>query len=329
MTGIKRSISLNNENMSSNKRIKMENNQRSSLENLLPEVENNQRITIENLPPEVLEKIFGKLPIVDKCNVVLTSRRWRKVGSSPTLWSLMVENKKKMRIHGLSELLNIRRFEKQQRLDISNFDLNSMNWRKLMTDICNSKIKLLDVSCNDLTILDDKLNCIIPQLIKLNLSKTWIYPDQIESILHNIISSHTMKELDLHYLDLTEVKPDLLAEAVSILNKINLKDTLLPIDWCIEVMEKCLESSNLQHVNFEGVDLSEVPCDLLAQFVAKLHSVNLQDTNLTLEQRSELMKVVKGSKMLKDDDDLMKLLLGLPVSFEGKELYGDSFFYMP
>ena len=310
MPGIKRSSSLNYKNMSSNKRIKVENNQRNSLLN-------NQKSPVENLPPEVLETIFSDLPIVDKCNVVLTSQHFRNVGSAPALWSKMGANKKKILIDGLSELLNIKRFEKQQRLDISNFDLNSMNWGKLLRDMCNSKIKELDLSQVDLTILDDKLNIIIPGLSKLNVSKTWIYTEQIESILVSIISSHTMEELNLDYVDLTEVKPDLLARAVSVLKKVNLKDTLLPIDSCIEVMEKCLETSNLRHVNFEGVNLSEVPCELIAQFVEKLHSVNLQDTNLTPDQRSELLKVVKNSKMLKDDDDLMKLLLGLPASFKG------------
>ena len=112
------------------------------------------------------------------CNVVLTSRHLQDVGSAPTLWSKMYDNKKKC-IDGLSELLNINRFKKQQRLDISNFDLNSMNWEKLLRDICNSKIKQLDLSHVDLTILGDKLNIIIQGLSKLNVSKTCIYTEQI------------------------------------------------------------------------------------------------------------------------------------------------------
>merc|ERR1712096_17552 len=119
------------------------------------------------------------------------------------------------------------------------------------------------------------------------------------------------------YVDLSEVKPDLLAEAVSVLKRVNLKDTYLPVDSCIEMLEKSQKSSRLLHVNLEGVDLSGVPCDLISQFVSQLQSVNLQNTNLTPEQRSELMKVVKSSKSLQGVEDIMMTLFGLPASFTG------------
>ena len=82
-------------------------------------------------------------------------------------------------IDGLSELLNINRFKNQQQLDISNFDLNSMNWEKLLRDICNSKIKQLDLSHVDLTILGDKLNIIIQGLSKLNVPKLVFIPNKL------------------------------------------------------------------------------------------------------------------------------------------------------
>ena len=76
-----------------------------------------------------------------------------------------------------------------------------------------------------------------------------------------------------------------------------------PGDLCnvmITSLSSYFGSRSLVDVNLDGVNLSEVPADLLARAVSRLQTVNLCRTNLTTEQWSQVLEASLSSRSLVD-----------------------------
>ena len=111
-------------------------------------------------------------------------------------------------------------------------------------------------------------------------------------------SSSTLVRAQLDVLDFAGVPADLLARAVSRLHTVDLGTTFLTTAQCLAVLEACISSKTLAHVNLCKTDLTQVPAQLLAEAVSCLQTVSLDLTKLTNDQCLHLVDVIHSSKTL-------------------------------
>jgi len=90
-------------------------------------------------------------------------------------------------------------------------------------------------------------------------------------------------------VDLSEVSPEHLSEAMKKLRRIDLSDTNLKTEQTVSILTGCQSSNRLIDLAIDNVSMEGVPPDLLAKTVAKLQRASLCKTGLSKEQSTELL----------------------------------------
>merc|ERR1719319_802702 len=90
---------------------------------------------------------------------------------------------------------------------------------------------------------------------KMNFSGVHFSSEQLEMVFHDIPASN-LGDINLSRINLRQVPAELLANAVSHLQTVNLLYSGLSTEQCIQVLEVSLSSISLVEVNLSGVNLS-------------------------------------------------------------------------
>ena len=123
----------------------------------------------------------------------------------------------------------------------------------------------------DLSSVDTSLlSAAISILTTATLSK--LTEKQCEAIMSQIPLSRTIRNLYLQNVNLSSVPPQLLAEGVCRLRKVNLAATRLTPDQAALVVSGIVKKSRtLREMNLTGVDLSGVPEAVLERALDKIN----------------------------------------------------------
>merc|ERR550519_987593 len=97
------------------------------------------------------------------------------------------------------------------------------------------------------------------------------------------------------------------------MHTVNLEYTSLVTDQCTQILDASLASTTLSDLNLEGINLSEVPADLLATAVSRLRNVNLGITDMTTDQCVTVLDASRSSTTLTDLDLADIDLSGVPA----------------
>jgi len=148
----------------------------------------------------------------------------------------------------------------------------------------------------------DLLARAVSRLKMVNLSSTRLTVNQCAEILMAIPSSTTLTNVNLKYVNLKGVPPDILAKAVHCLQTINLAGTALTADQCLDLLDEKFSSSKLVNLNLRFVNLNAVPPHILARAVSHLQTVDLHGTSLTPDQCLQLLEASLSSTTLANVD---------------------------
>ena len=127
---------------------------------------------------------------------------------------------------------------------------------------------------------------------QLDLSHTGLLPSQLEVLLTTVPRSSTIRELNLHGLNLSRVEESVLARASLSLVRVGLRKTKLSSKQSTAVLVANLGRSRLKVLDLSNVNLSAVDSDLLALSLTRLREVDLTCTWLTKEQIVRLVRQV-------------------------------------
>jgi len=144
---------------------------------------------------------------------------------------------------------------------------------------------------------------------------------QIESILTSIRDADIkLKSLHLRCNDLSEIDPNLMAEAVSKLETVSIVLTKEQAETVLTAVRD--NDTRLKCLHLESTDLSRVDANLMASALSKLETAYINDTELTKKQAETVLAVFRdGNPQIKvlhmEDSDLSDVnpdLLGEAVA---------------
>jgi len=135
------------------------------------------------------------------------------------------------------------------------------------------------------------------KITQIDFSKWNLKREEWERLLKGIPGS-PLKNANFSCNNLTQVSADLLASAVSSLQNVNLSSTHLTTDQCVALLRSSLSSATLAKINLRGVNLSQVPAELLASSITRLQDVDLSYTDLTTDQCIALLRSSLSSTTL-------------------------------
>merc|ERR1711988_1052683 len=113
-------------------------------------------------------------------------------------------------------------------------------------------------------------------------------PDQVQSIFHEITNCANLQltEQDISFNDLSSVPVDVLVNAISRLETVNLTGTHLTPDQTQGIFQKIANCENLKltELGIRYNNLSSVPADVLVKAISRLETVDLRRSQLVPAQ---------------------------------------------
>ena len=230
--------------------------------------------------------------------------KWYQVAQDTSLWSdcslvLTKENKEE-----LEECLLLPRFFKAAKLKLFKAKLTFQDFTK----ICNSRIKSLTVTkCNLKGMQAKDLAKFVNTFQNFNFDHSRTSSFQLKCILTSISPETNLKILDMSDIDLSNISPEILSEAVNIIEEVNLEmgfQASLTTNQIKAILSRLAHfpNSKLKKLNLSKNVLYNVPSDLLAFGVNKLEKVELRGIDVFREQMIDIFEIVAEKTNLKSLD---------------------------
>lgn len=254
---------------------------------------NLEHVDLSQVPADLLAEALSRLQAVNltttnlstnQCETFLTS-----AASSSTLQDVDL---KCVDLQGVSPLVIAKAVCRLKKVNLGYTWLRREHFKAIFE--ASIKMNVLE----DLTIFATNLASLPPLLLaqatghlrKVDLTRTDLNTLQIVAILERSIEANTLENLDLQYVNLSEVPEELLARAIARLKQVTLTMTQLTRFQSQAIFNHLITSKTIRDFNMANIDLSEVsPPSLVAESVANLcGKVNLENTNLTAEQTESL-----------------------------------------
>ena len=195
-------------------------------------------------------------------------------------------------------------------LDVTFTDLTQQQATAIITTISNgSKLIELHIFGDDLSGVDPKLLANIAiKLEILEIGMSELTQQQTAAIFTAISEGINLTTLDIRENDLSGVDPELLANAVTNLEKLNIEFTELTQQQAAAILSNVSEATKLNELNIRSNDLFRVDPGLLAKVVTNLEKLDIANTFLIQEQAVAILSgVINGSKMTQLDIGLNDL----------------------
>ena len=239
------------------------------------------------LPAEMLERVFRLLTNQDLMTVVQVCRRWREVGEAPILWpSLRLPTVNQGNLAVLSELLLY-----STRLQA----LEALVARAVSEDLLvavaqHKNLRRLDIAnfCNS-SVEPTVLARAICQMEKVDMGRSIFSPAQANVIFQSLAQGSNVNILSLFHTNLSIVKPQLLASAVTQVGQITLWSSQLTTKQIEAIFGALTTPGKLRILDISYNNLSTVNPKVLAVTVNSLESVDLGCTSLRGEQVNAIL----------------------------------------
>jgi len=258
---------------------------------------NSQKHINRLLPAEMLERVFHLLPPRDLKAVVLVCRWWREVGEAPALWVwvyiVVTED-------NMSEVLDSRRLQAVRRVEV-----REVSEELLQAVVRHPGLKEMVVVNSNLSLVDPELLAqAVTQLEEVGFGDTWLgytqsTPQQVTAICTAIRGNSQLKRLKLWDNKLSSVNSDILAQAVTQLEEVVLRDTHLTTQQVTTICTAMTGNSKLKKLNLSQNNLSSVDANILAKAVTQLEEVGIGFTHLTPHQVGAILTALDTSGHIK------------------------------
>merc|ERR1719319_513642 len=219
------------------------------------------------------------------------------VASNPKLWTHMTVKQAKIAQDGLKILFSIGRFAKIRQIDLSYMTFTPDRLLSNMEALASSSVEDLNLTnVNIAQVPSAKLAQVVGRLRKINLAGNLLTTAQKTAVLEACASSETLVDINLARNNLGEVPADLVAQAASNLQVMDLRYTRLSTAQCIAVLEACASSETLADINLARNNLGEVPADLVARAASNLQVMDLRYTRLSTAQCIAVLEACASSE---------------------------------
>jgi len=256
-------------------------------------------INMEGVELELLVKSLAQLKLVLLYRAKLTTQQCvaflTKIKDSTRLEVLSLHGINLARVNS-TLLANAVKSPKLKKVNFMDTKLSENQRIVVLRAVKDSKLDTLNVhglnlgenGSTDLWSLD--LSTAVNHLTRINLWKTSLSTNQSVIILKNLPKSKTMKDLNLGYVDLSEVPPHLLATSVCELEKVNLMRTKMTSEQCNVFMTRMVDCGKLKDINMNFVNLANVDVQVMAKAVSRLTHADLSFTNMKIQQCAKLFE---------------------------------------
>jgi len=130
----------------------------------------------------------------------------------------------------------------------------------------------------------------VASLTLASLSNTELRLEQAHAICDKVLTSATLKDLNLDFAELFSVPSETLGRAMTRLERVSLACTVLGEDQVLTMTTAMtLPASQVQHLDLLDLQLSFLPPALLVAATARLTKVNLSGSKLTTNQVDSLL----------------------------------------
>jgi len=261
---------------------------------------------IEDLPAEMLLKIFKLLTPLDLKSAVLVSKYWNEVGDDPSLWSWCTLNLS----YGCDiYVLSFRKFKNIEEIAIGSKEVECEVWKPnelqaLFEAVIElPKIKEMERRQGiDLKLVDPGL--LSRTFAKMEdvgeLTSNDLTDDQIEALFTIMAKEETtLKIMQLDYIDLTRLEPELVATVVSKLEKMYICEVNITKEQTKAIFSTLSQGSILKELLIEHIDLSSINTEVLATAVTNLEAVFINSCDLTIAQLTSIFMHVPKNRNIK------------------------------
>ena len=227
---------------------------------------------VDKLLPELLEMVFRLLPRGDLKVVVLVCRRWREVGEEPVLWAWVCLRVDRERVAKMPEMLVSRRLQA-----VDTLEMTLVTEEVLQAVLLHRGLRTLYLLNAKLLPIDTKLVVrVVTKVEVVRLYCTQLTTRQVEGVMKGITGNTGLRALEVLGTDLSMVEPQLLASALTTLERVNLSRTLLTQAQVEAVMEATKEDgSRLRELVMGGEELTTMDPLLLGPGLAGVEEVSL------------------------------------------------------
>ena len=241
---------------------------------------------VETIPAEMLERIFRLLPPRDLKTVVLVCRRWRRLGEAPRLWAWVVLTVTQENISYMPEVLAASRLGAVKELVLTHIGEDE---KLLQAVLEHQGLKKLEFVWNSLNRGGRLLSPCCPAVRKA-----------VQKVFDSISEGCKIKILDVEGNILTQLDPQILADAVCKLEDSNLNYTKLT---ALQIKAIFTAISSKKNIPLKALNIGhnemQVRPELLSAAVTKLERLNLESSGLSSDQTGAIFSALQapGSRL--------------------------------
>jgi len=277
-------------------------------------------IDLSLVPCDVLTQAVGSLVKGNLTNTNLTTNQaeavFKAIKSSKTLTSINLQG---VNLSGISGSLLVETIGYLEHLNLSDTNLSQEQLELFLPALEKStSSKLKDSSSvasptaspkcvktlRDLTLRRVDLSKLKPAIISgavskiktLDIGYTNLDTDQIKDLLQSIAGSQKVKEINIQGVNLSKTSSDLLSQCLSHMEKVNVRDSCLSKEQITSLLHGVKQSTTMLELDLLGVDLMEIPSQLLLQSLDHLARVNISRNKINPQQRKALEKIRRRSQ---------------------------------
>ena len=241
---------------------------------------------VETIPAEMLERIFRLLPPRDLKTVVLVCRRWRLLGEAPRLWAWVVLTVTQENISYMPEVLAASRLQAVKELVLTHIGEDE---KLLQAVLEHQGLKKLEFVWNSINRGGRLLSPCCPAVRKA-----------VQKVIDSISEGYKIKILDVEGNILTQLDPQILADAVCKLEDSNLNYTKLT---ALQIKAIFTAISSKKNIPLKALNIAhnemQVRPELLSAAVTKLERLNLESSGLSSDQTGAIFSAIQtpGSRL--------------------------------
>ena len=166
-------------------------------------------------------------------------------------------------------------------------------------------LKRLDMNNNNLSEVNEEVFSMnINKVQEVDLSQTKLTKEQLKELFKKMIEKTNLRMLKINDVDLSSVPANILAEALNLVQEIEISKCSLTIYQGIYLFSKMAEKTKIEKLKIDNNDLSLVPVEYLPKGANKVSEIDLGGTKLTDIQMTalfiEMLEETKIQKIVLD-----------------------------
>jgi len=188
-------------------------------------------------------------------------------------------------------------------LKLSGVELSQNQWTKFFEKLSTSSLSDLSLRMVNLSnVSESVLTSAIATRHRISLEYAVLTKEQWKALLECCSKAAALEHVRFSRVNFTDVSADLISQVINLTKSADISESVLNHNQAHAIIQNLTNSKTLKDLNLQGIDLSQVPADVLARAVVSLQRVSLRKTKLTTQQCTTLFVTNLGCTKLRDLD---------------------------